>query len=183
MVPLRRRWMPRLAAGAAAVIVLGLGGITVANLGHPGSDDSATSSDAGGGTALQEQAPAESGSKGGDTAVIMAAGNLSSARFADGVRSVLREYPDLRPPSRLSARSEDSVPRVTPGASPPVMPSQNFKAVCPGPTVSDGSRSAYVDLDGEGAVLVVHPPKGTARLVEAWSCDGTRRLASTTVAP
>ncbi len=57
VVPLRPRWMPRLAAAAAAVIVLGLGALTATNLGR---HHDATSADAGAGAAKAEQVPSAS---------------------------------------------------------------------------------------------------------------------------
>jgi hypothetical protein len=38
-----------------------------------------------------------------------------------------------------------------------------------------------VRLDDRLAVLLVHAPREGRRLVEAWTCDGGRRLASTTL--
>ena len=79
--------------------------------------------------------------------------------------------PALRAPAPLKSQSQDN------GATAAV------PATCPGPAVTDGSSLSLVSLDGKPAALVVHPPRKGKRLVEAWSCDGTHRLASTTVAP
>src|SRR4051812_36591398 len=64
VVPLRRRWTRDLTAAAAAVIVLGVGGVAVGNLGSSSSDDAASSkagggvaADSGGDEAQHEQAP------------------------------------------------------------------------------------------------------------------------------
>ncbi|MFL6021823.1 MAG: hypothetical protein ACJ72O_00645, partial [Marmoricola sp.] len=51
---------------------------------------------------------------------------------------------------------------------------------CAGPKL-DGTSSLPIVLDGDPAVLVVHPANAGSRLVEAWSCDGTQVLAFTTV--
>ncbi|MFL6023826.1 MAG: hypothetical protein ACJ72O_10850, partial [Marmoricola sp.] len=51
---------------------------------------------------------------------------------------------------------------------------------CAGPKL-DGTSSIPIVLDGDPAVLVVHPANAGSQLVEAWSCDGTQVLAFTTV--
>ena len=51
---------------------------------------------------------------------------------------------------------------------------------CTGPKI-DGTASYPIVLDGEPAVLVVHPENAGTKLVEAWSCDGSNVLAFTTV--
>lgn len=49
------------------------------------------------------------------------------------------------------------------------------------PPELDGVSSYALVLDGEPAVLVLHPASSGIRLVEAWSCDGTKVLAFTTI--
>lgn len=49
------------------------------------------------------------------------------------------------------------------------------------PPKLDGVSSYALVLDGQPAVLVLHPASAGTRLVEAWSCDGTKVLAFTTV--
>ena len=72
VVPLRRRWLPRAAVAAAAVIVLGAGGVFVANLGQmsgtglSSSSDSADKStaegqDSGGGSSSDSESGTDSG--------------------------------------------------------------------------------------------------------------------------
>jgi len=51
---------------------------------------------------------------------------------------------------------------------------------CRGPKI-DGTDQYPVVLDGQPAVLVVHPVNAGTRLVEAWACDGSQVLAFTTV--
>ena len=65
-----------------------------------------------------------------------------------------------------------------PGA-PGVLPSR----ACPGPEVTDGAAARQVLYDGRKSVLLVHPERGGRLLVEAWNCDGDRRLASTKIKP
>ncbi len=60
VVPLRRKWLPRAAGAAAAVIVLGVGGLAAVRLGTDGSSkDSAASGGVAGDTAPSSQAPSE----------------------------------------------------------------------------------------------------------------------------
>jgi hypothetical protein len=49
--------------------------------------------------------------------------------------------------------------------------------------VTDGAAARQVRYDGRRAVLLVHPERGGRLLVEAWSCDGDRRLTSTKIKP
>ena len=111
VVPLRPRWMPRIAAAAAAVIVLGLGALTAANLGHGDGSNSATSSDAGAGSALSEQAPSASAPGAGTSSgkaelAPESAPDLHSATFARDVRAVL-----LRAPARVQGEHDGSTRR------------------------------------------------------------------------
>jgi hypothetical protein len=170
VVPLRPRWMPRLAAAAAAVIVLGLGAMTWASLGHPRGNETATSSGAGAGSAQKEQAPTASARS--------AAPDLHAATFARDVRTYLLHTPTLRVPAPLKQQSQGEDSSSSSGSTP-----TSPTAACVGPRITDGSNLTVVTLDAAPAVLVVHPVKHGERLVEAWSCGGHRRLASTTVAP
>ena len=74
--------------------------------------------------------------------------------------------------------SPTSRENALPGA-PGVLPSR----ACPGPEVTDGAAARQVLYDGRQAVLLVHPERGGRLLVEAWNCDGDRRLASTKIKP
>jgi hypothetical protein len=172
VVPLRPRWMPRVAAAAAAVIVLGLGALTWANLGHLGDGVHATPTDAGAGSARSEQSPkAESVPE----PVPESAPVLHAATFPRDVRALLVDTPSLRSPARVHGELSSS--SSASGSVP------TSRSACPGPPVTDGSTVTLVKLDAAPAALVVHPARKGRGLVEAWSCDGTHRLASTTVAP
>ncbi len=170
VVPLRPRWMPRLAAAVAAVIVLGLGALTWATLGHPDGNSTATSSDAGAGSTQKEQAPS--------TSALGAVPDLHADTFARDVRAFLLTTPALRVPAPPKQQSPGAHSSSSSGAAPTSPP-----AACAGPVVTDGASRTVVTVDGTPAALVVHPVRHGARLVEAWTCDGRRRLASTTVAP
>jgi hypothetical protein len=179
VVPLRPRWMPRVAAAAAAVIVLGLGALTWANLGHLGDGVHANPTDAGAGSAQSEHAPTAS-SPGGATTSGKAARapeptpELHAATFPRDVRALLVHTPSLRSPAPVHGELSSS------SASGQVPTSRSS---CPGPPVADGSTVTPVRLDGAPAALIVHPARKVRSLVEAWSCDGTRRLASATITP
>jgi hypothetical protein len=165
VVPLRRRWAPRLAAAAAAVIVIGAGGVAAANLdlfdGGAGDSSSAKSS---GGTAesLQDSStsPAAPGSATGPVPTISAAG------FDADVARLLRDgsLTSRDPRTQLSERQEGA-------------PADSLRtAGCAGPRVTDAAQTRLVLYDGKPAVLLVHPPRGGERLVEAWTCAGDRVL-------
>lgn len=68
---------------------------------------------------------------------------------------------------------------VVPGAAAPE-PSPRSPAPCVTPNVP-GAQTVPITLDGSPATLVLHPAANGKQLVEAWSCDGTRVLASATV--
>src|SRR6188472_3476209 len=71
VVPMRRRWGPRLAGAAAAVIVLGAGGVAVANLdllGGAGSSTSHNTAADGAGESKAETAPESSAPSASDDA-------------------------------------------------------------------------------------------------------------------
>lgn len=192
VVPLRRRWLPRTAAVAAAVIVVGLGGVTAANLGVFGggsSSDKAASSDAGGSTAARSgpesaQEPTPAQPRESQAAKDSAAG--ADGRALDAVKL---------PSVRAAAFASDVTTLLgTPGAvgtpeeaetsGPDKDPIRGLKAItCPGPVVTDGSVNTPVRYDGRLAALVVHPEQDGARLVEAWTCAGDRRLTVTTLGP
>ena len=146
---LRSRWAPRLTVAAAAVLVLGVGGVTATGLGAFESSREADSSAGGAAEQSDSRAP------GGTPAI-------ASASFADDVAALLESPARLRPEARKEAGDTTS-------------------STCPGPAATDAASRRSVLLDGERAVLLVHPPRSGGRLVEAWTCDGERRLAATTV--
>lgn len=171
--PSRTRWQPRLAVAAAAVVVLGLGGVATVHLSRSAGENS-TADSAAGGSAAQSQvesqpsagsaarSPAQSPAPlAGKSQLSAALPRLSSAGFARGVTRLVGSRSYLR----LPAAADTAAP------------------ACTGPSVTDDATVTPVSLDAAPAALVVHPGEAGKRLVEAWSCDGTRRLASTTIAP
>ena len=151
VVPLRRRWAPRLAVAAAAVIVLGGGGVVASSLGA--FDQTGQADSATSGSAAAER----------DTSALAETPSLASGAFGREVAALLEESPaPLRPDARQEA-------------------GDSAASACAGPGGRAGADRRAVRLDGEPAVLLVHPRRGDRRLVEAWTCDGARRLAATTV--
>jgi hypothetical protein len=167
----RSRWLPRLAVAAAAVVVLGLGGVATIHLSRSGGENSTADSAAGGGSAGSAGSEAQSPSPlYGANKLAQAVPGLSSSGFAREVAALVGSRPGLRAPA---AEDTSSARTASPGAD----------STCAGPAVTDGARVTPVSLDAAPAALVVHPAKGGKRLVEAWSCGGAHRLASTTIAP
>jgi hypothetical protein len=194
VVPLRRRWLPRAGAAAAALIVLGVGGLAVANFGNQSGQQS--SSDSAGASAPEAESKADSGaeSKSGSKSGSKAGSDsstgatqlpdLSAASF-EGDVSILLQGRASKLTSEGDAEgdggdepSPNNRENALPGA-PGVLPSR----ACPGPEVTDGAAARQVLYDGKRAVLLVHPERGGRLLVEAWNCDGDRRLATTKIKP
>jgi len=197
VVPLHRRWLPRAAAVAAAVIVLGLGSLAVANFGNLSPSEQQSSSDSAGESAPKAESEAESkadsdtepgtagespGSRTGATLLP----DLSAASFESDVSILLQGRASMLAPDGKAVpegegaaeRSPNSRDNAMPGA-PGVLPSR----ACPGPEVTDGAAARQVLYDGRQAVLLVHPERGGRLLVESWNCDGDRRLASAKITP
>ena len=109
--------------------------------------------------------------------------SLSSATFARDVRRLLAEGSAngraVPPPATSDNASPDAYPETS--ARPSEAASQD--AACPGPDLEQGATSTPVVVDGSLAALVVHPVRDGRRLVEAWSCAGSTRVATTTLAP
>jgi hypothetical protein len=184
VVLLRRRWLPRAGAAAAAVIVLGVGGLAVANLSNQSEQQS--SSDGAGASAPEEEpkAGSETGSDSGSGATQLP--DLSAASFEGDVTILLQGRASMLASEGDAAGKGDDAAKPSPNSrenalpgAPGVLPSR----ACHGPGVTDGAAARQVRYDGRRAVLVVHPERGGRLLVEAWNCDGDRRLASTKIRP
>jgi hypothetical protein len=198
VVPLRRRWLPRASAAAAAVIVLGAGGVAVANLlGNGSGSDMSAGSSAEDRTAAKS-APGAMSSDAGGSATRESAGDaaalpeVSSASFAADVARLLERRTSLITPDE-----KPSVTGGTPlerGGGDKQGPTDGQPApACPGPPVADPATDPATDgatdgatrnpirYDGRPAVLLVHPVRDGRQLVEAWSCAGDRRLAAATL--
>ena len=197
VVPLHRRWLPRAAAAAAAVIVLGVGSLAVANFGNLSPSEQQSSSDSAGESAPNAESEAES-KAGSDTGPGTAGESpdsrtgatllpdLSAASFESDVSMLLQGRASMLAPDGKAVPegegadepSPNSRDNAMPGA-PGVLPSR----ACPGPEVTDGAAARQVLYDGRQAVLLVHPERGGRLLVESWNCDGDRRLASAKITP
>ena len=178
VVPLRRRWLPRAAGAAAAVIVLGVGGVAAVRLGTDRGQDSAASGGVASDTAPSSEAstdaPAPSTGSGAtpgpksralreSAGAVRALPALTSASFDTDVAALLRTDPDVVTPGDQGTDRSDAL----------------LARACPGPAVADGAAATPVRLDGRLAVLLVHPAEEGRQLVEAWTCAGDRRLDST----
>jgi hypothetical protein len=179
VVPMRRRWVPRLAAAAAAVIVLGAGGVAAANLGllggssTPMSDQGASS---GAGASKAESAPDTAAPSPGDRALEPSATGadtslpkLSATAFAADVERLLKGRSSLTAPQDETTKQHRADARLLDS--------------CPGPKPTAGAVPSPVRYDGDLAVLVVHPERDGHRLVEAWDCAGSHRLAHAALTP
>lgn len=204
VVPLRRRWVSRMTTAAAAVIVLGAGGVAAANLGvfsgdSPMSADSADSADSAGGSSAEKSVPETAGSDTGATAdsptpsdssgregvaSAVAVPRVSAKTFASDVTALLRARTSLVTPERLPASAGTGSGSTQDQDVAPYGPAQALKARdCAGPKITDGAVPNPIRYDGGLAVLVVHPERDGGQLVEAWTCAGDRLLAGTTVVP
>jgi hypothetical protein len=182
VVPLRRRWLPRLTASAAAVIVLGVAGVTAAHLGLFDGSSPAGKSDstAGGSTTSAPSQPSTTRSSGagghgenrqsfGGTLRLP---QIAAASFAADVGRLLEQGSALATPEH---------PTPAGAKRPPAKALE--ESGCRGPVVTDGAVPNLVQYDGRPAVLVVHPDRDGHRLVEAWDCSGEHRLAGATLTP
>jgi hypothetical protein len=181
VVPLRRRWLPRAAVAAAAVIVLGAGSLAVANLGlmSPGENSSADSAgeSAPKATGVAPDSDSQSGSDTGMATVP----ELSSSSFASDVTSLLEGRATLLTPEREAAGEQS--PRKNRDNAKPGAPEALTSQACPGPKITDGAVPNQVRYDGRPAVLLIHPEHAGRQVVDAWNCAGDRKLASTTITP
>lgn len=204
-----RRWATRGAAAAAAVIVVAGGGVAAANLGLFGG---AISSDSSGGSSAASSAEGtpgpgtqdlaspgpsagtpSAGRAGQDSGGANASGSvpaLTAASFRGQVTTLLGDGADLSAPSERGLRREVTLPLV-PSATPTTKGAPSADATSPAPAqvgscvsppLTAGARVTAITFDGAPAVLVVRPAVQGRRLVEAWSCGGSQRLAQTRVA-
>ncbi len=183
VVPLRRRWLPRAAVAAAAVIVLGVGGLAVANLGlfglSPTGENTAADSAGESESKSTGEGPDPSADSGTDSGTAGAAAlpELGAATFASDVAVLLEGRQKVLTPEREAAdegaQNRDSAKPDAPGAL--------TSRACPGPEITDGAVANQVRYDGQLAVLLIHPERGGRQVVQAWNCAGDQRLASTTV--
>lgn len=187
VVPLRRRWAPRLTTVAAAVVVLVVGGLGITEIvTSAGEDDDgvATSADAGAGVSGDTSSPetAEPAAPHAvDGSVAEVADELSSATFARDVARLMRTLD--RSSAGDTADLEDATSAAPPVTTAPYArrpAASESEAACTEPGVG-GAVTLTARLDGAPVTLVFRPPTASGQLVEAWACDGTTALVSATV--
>jgi len=207
VTPTRRsRTGQRLLVAAAAVVVLGAGGVGLSQvLGDnlSGNDDLATAdkaASADGGSVAPESATAGRDNTPGtgsganmDRASAAGLPRLKASDFSTEPTLMLKGD-RVSVLKRLSSSYEvaegttDSRGDFTPLAPLPSAVDRDGDLVsqsrpirtCALPDVLD-SRLYAIYLDGKRATLVVHPVADGKRLVQAWSCDAKTILASTTI--
>lgn len=203
VVPLRRRSRAgqRLLVAATVVGVLGVGGIGLSQvISSQGGDDSGLSSAskaadddaadaASGGQDQAESAPEAPGAVTVDSFDGSAAvPRLHSARFtadatrvlsADGV--VLNRLKELSAPTSGLANGYGTSPTPSPSLTPGSDNTRASQATGCTPPLVVGATSYRILLDGKRATLVVHKAVDGKRLVQAWSCDAQKVLASATI--
>jgi cytoskeletal protein RodZ len=174
--------------------VLSIGGLAVANFssqqGKQSSSDSAGASapeaESGADSKAESKTGSESGSESGSDSGTGATQlpDLSAASFESDVSILLQGRASMLASEGEAAGKGDAADQPAPNSrdnalagAPGVLPSR----ACPGPEVTDGANARQVLYDGRKAVLLVHPERGGRLLVEAWNCDGDRRLASTKI--
>lgn len=203
VVPLRHR-VGRVLVAAAAAVVIGAGGVGVAQLARNGngSADSMTADKAAGGAAQEDGlVPGATGQSGSLNAPQAAAArdvpHLTTAGFARDAARVMRTaylYSlDIQSPAPTTPTTGPGSPNADSAAplsgylplqAPPVTATperagardQDLVA-CAGPDAPDAIVEPAT-LDGALVALVFRPPTAESQQVEAWSCDGTTLLAS-----
>jgi hypothetical protein len=191
VVPLRRRWLPRATAAAAAVIVLGAGGVAAANLGVFSSGDANSAGGHASDSQASESAPATDAPSEEAPGGATASGRLpelGARTFAADVTALVQRRASLvtpdEVPGRAAGSAEKSPHRLGNDDKAQQAPSDAVgSAACPGPKITDGAVPNPVRYDGQRAVLVVHPERNGRQLVQAWDCSGKRLLAGTSITP
>jgi hypothetical protein len=205
VVPLRRRFA-RVLVAAAAVVVVGSGGVGIAQLADHGSgSDSRSSADravtadrdsAGAGVAPTAPGTAPEKTPLYSALADAALPSLTTARFGQQVSRLMRTTyaADARtsaPPTtsqdrskglagELAASQAPSAPPVTRSPAPATADGAEPAVSCPGPVVP-GAITVPAVLDGAPVALVFRPSTPEEQVVEAWSCDGATLLVSATV--
>ena len=192
VVPLRHR-VGRVLVAAAAVVVVGAGGVGIVKgaLNGGGSDD--MSSDSAG-----SAADTDAGSAGVPSAPEANAARPESSQATKDAPAQLAEVPafttarfaeqaaqlDTAALDFVQDKSTDpdygSATRSPAPTSSPTPVTGSLATRCSTPALPD-TESIQITLDGQRAVLVLHPVSEGRQLIEAWSCDGTATLASATV--
>jgi hypothetical protein len=196
VVPLRHR-VGRILVAAAAVVVIGAGGVGIAQLGLDGSgsnDDSAATSareDSGGGdSGAPESADGLAVSPEVPGALIRnGVARLSHATFAQDAARVMVAIDVLAQRGATEDDAAEDLADAPPSGyaeAPPVTATPQSRIDgeqvqdCAGPDAADAIL-VPATLDGATVALVFRPPTDDAQRVEAWSCDGSTLLASASV--
>jgi hypothetical protein len=191
VVPLRRRRaVGRWLVAAAAVVVVGAGGAGIAQLTQDGANDAAKSADSAassatgdtltnGPAAPQETAasPAPSAQPPVSALKGVALPRFTTARFARQAATFDPATLDFTTNGTADKAYEASTPGESDAPSDSIgrAPSR-----CAGPSLPD-TTTVPILLDGHRAVLVLHKVVDGTQEVDAWSCDGTTELTTTTV--
>jgi hypothetical protein len=176
VVPLRRRWARIGTIAAAAVIVVGAGGVALNQfvqddrLAESTAGSAESADDAGGGSNL-----AQSPTPGSPPAPSQAE-----------AEALARELPAVRPRSFADDVSRlldtSTARRAVPGDEKAGAQAARPTG-CPGPRrPGPGTTTLPIRYDGVLSALVVHPERSGRRLVEVWDCGGQARLATAQVA-
>jgi hypothetical protein len=186
VVPLRRRLAPVLVAAAAAVVVVA-GGVGIAQISGDGSSrtmsaDSGANNDAASPAAPPSGAGQSEGSaaKADSPAALASVPALTTARFAEQVARIDLARLDTRDTTATAGDSASRSPAPTAGSGTPEAVVPQPATACPGPALPH-TESVPILLDGHTAVLVLHAVTDGKQVVDAWSCDGTERLATAAV--
>ena len=149
---------------AAVAAVVGIGGVTTATLVSRSQEQTASSSAGGSSADSSAESGAGSGAGSGEASRLP---ELTRAGFAEQA-TALASTPAAGPDDREGARApvEGGPSTLTAGCAPP-----------PG----RGELTAVL-LEGEPAVLVARPVRDGRQVLQAWSCDASRVLATTRVA-
>lgn len=210
VVPLRRRWAPRLLAAAAVVVVAGGAAVGVGQVVQQDrSADSATAEQDSGGVTTQDSeqsAPERADAPTPRDAALdrlpaaQALPNLTAADFADTARTLSRQVLELRKTDGLEESYSFGSPSApTPSAGLDASPqsaepqalsdlltdrrgatAKRLAELCAGPAGSEATK-VRVRFEGELAVLLFGQVADGEQPVSAWTCDGSRLLAQTTV--
>ena len=197
LVPLRRRRLSRMTAAAAAVVVLGAGGVAATSLGlldgsggassDSASSEAGTSSDRSTAKSLQGDSAPSTGPSSDASHPVGPLPHLGASSFARDVKTLLLQGSDLLTPEEARAGAPGSTtqsPRAGNRDQAGREASGLLQALgCPGPKITGTSQAQPVVMNDQLAVLVLHPERGGKRLVEAWTCDGERRLVAATLKP
>lgn len=178
VVPLRRRWAPRVLGAAAAVVLVAGVGVGVGTV----LDRSSDSDSQAGSTAAEapESRPQDAGPEDAERGDASGeAGDAPGAALGEAVLRLTRADLDAQAARLLDPQRAEAAPQSTLSSDPSFL---QQLAACPGPDdLRDEVRRLPVLLDGTPALAVVRDRAGSGTPVEVWACSGEERLARTVV--